>query len=67
MKLRIEIDLGNAAFDVVPENEVCRLLHEASVRVSEYGIQKAAGRLLDINGNTCGKVEIISATKRATR
>lgn len=52
MKFKLEMDMGNAAFDpACPEWEVARILKDIARRV-EFGATE--GKLRDSNGNTVG-------------
>jgi hypothetical protein len=61
MKLRIDINMENAAFDDDPAEEVRRILHEINGRLArgefaeifEHG---GKHKLFDINGNRCGQL-----------
>lgn len=60
MRLRIDINMENAAFDDDPAEEVRRILHEINGRLTrgEFAETIEHGgkhRLLDINGNHCGR------------
>ena len=51
MKLTIEIDMGNAAFDGRPATEAIRILREVEKGLSEG---EDGGPAIDANGNTVG-------------
>lgn len=53
MKLRIEIDCDNAAFDRVPEVEVCRILGYTINMLTNGAKDK---KLYDASGNHVGRV-----------
>ena len=55
--LRIEIDLGNAAFDDDPFPEVARILLQYARVATEIALLTC--KLYDINGNRVGKAEIV--------
>lgn len=57
MKLRIEIDLSNAAFDDIMETT--RILGEIGVHVGSNKDVEASGVCFDINGNRVGCWEIV--------
>lgn len=52
MKLRIEIDMDNAAFEDDPQPEVCRILREY---IKAGRLEKV---LMDVNGNRVGRAEV---------
>ena len=54
MKFFIEIDLGNAAFDDLPEYEIERILKETARKVRFEGLGESKD-LYDYNGNACGR------------
>jgi hypothetical protein len=58
MKICLEIDLGNAAFDDgAAPHEVARILARLAHRMEESGMLAHDGMpLYDINGNSCGVV-----------
>lgn len=56
MKLIIEIDLSNAAFDPCPNQEISNILMELGQDIMIDGPECKTIR--DSNGNTCGKVKI---------
>lgn len=57
MKLVIEINLDNAAFqEWGGQAEVARILNRYAENVSEWGVGER--KLLDINGNTVGTAEV---------
>lgn len=60
MKLRIEIDLGNAIFEDEGVDEVARLLASVSERLPSP-LEDTNGKLNlhDASGNRCGFAEII--------
>lgn len=64
MKLKIEIDLGNAAFgegDFDCGFEVARILKQLSLYMVECGCPATLEKPLhDINGNNVGKAEVSS-------
>jgi hypothetical protein len=55
MKLTVEINMDNAAFETVQDRavEVARLLTEVSFTFGKYGTLDTM-KLRDINGNTVG-------------
>ena len=57
MKLKIEIDMDNAAFDGDWPEETGRILKKLAADLEEYG--DSEGDLRDINGNVCGTAELI--------
>lgn len=54
--IEILISTDNAAFEDSPASEVARILRELAERFEDDGIPPA--RLRDVNGNTCGTVEV---------
>lgn len=59
MKITIEIDCGNAAFDEDaggPGEEVSRILNKAAKRLREHGPHSFG--LMDFNGNNVGSVSV---------
>jgi hypothetical protein len=63
MKFRLEINLGNAAFDPNPADELARLLQHASGQVQfmfleSPKIDRSAYSLRDLNGNAVGTYRI---------
>ena len=58
MKLRITIEMDNAAFGNVPSErgeEVARIVRKAADRFADRGLAaKDSGGLMDYNGNTVG-------------
>lgn len=61
MKIRIEIDCDNAAFEHAPQHETARILTWLAKELRVHGIKLLNGghKMRDINGNTVGKAEII--------
>ena len=66
MKIRIEFSTANAAFEDDP-HEINRIIKTAIPKVHSQRIRKsgcvcttfeADDRLFDLNGNTCGTVEV---------
>lgn len=59
-KLRIELDCSNSAFEGAPGYEVSRIL-KTIIKATESGnlADLNGKRLMDVNGNTVGKVEVI--------
>ena len=60
VKLRIEIDLSNDAFEANWTQEVVGILTEHLHRINR---PRDATHLIDINGNTCGYAELIEDTR----
>jgi hypothetical protein len=72
MRLKIEISCGNAAFENYPGLELARILSTLAdqIRRSHTGmlgtfksaggreLRASSGKLMDINGNTCGAWQI---------
>ncbi len=55
MKLKIEIDCDNAAFDDEPATELSRILRVLAGRIEEGYLPEFNGwQILDVNGNTVG-------------
>lgn len=59
MKFRVEIDLGNAAFDDVAGNEIARILRQLAEEMQDVSAHPFFTYVRDFNGNRCGRVEII--------
>lgn len=56
-KFKLEIDLGNDAFQGKGGlAEIARLLEDAAARVRKNA---ELGKLVDSNGNTCGEFKIV--------
>ena len=60
MKVKIEINCDNAAFDPSPIYEVSRILEDLVHRLRREMISSPEKLLMDGNGNTVGKLEWIS-------
>jgi hypothetical protein len=58
MKIIIEINMDNAAFEENPEVELARILAHMSERYKENNVY-AFSRIRDINGNTVGSATVI--------
>lgn len=59
MRVIIEIDTGNAAFETDPREEFCRILRTLADTAEDTRLRDLGGKnLLDINGNTVGLVTI---------
>jgi len=59
MKLRVTIELDNAAFEPGPGQEVARILRGLADWSEDQGLLAGESiKLLDINGNHVGKVEV---------
>ena len=56
MIVELHIECDNAAFELYPENEVARILHELADQVERYGIQRY--NLRDVNGYEVGYFQI---------
>ena len=59
MKIRIEIETGNAAFDYDVGGEVARILRKLADRVVKTPVVEGPIKLLDINGNTVGAMTVV--------
>jgi hypothetical protein len=57
MKLTIELDLDNAAFEDAPMTEAARILRRLATTLESYGPEHDS-RLLDRNGNTVGYAKV---------
>jgi len=55
-RIVITIKTGNAAFEESRAAETARILRDLADRFEAYGL--CDPKLRDINGNTCGQVEI---------
>lgn len=59
MKLTIEINMDNAAFDPEPKDEVQRILRRLADSFDDWpGRNEFKLGLLDMNGNKVGKAEV---------
>lgn len=56
MDITITISTNNTAFEDSEKAEVARILADIAASMERFGI--ASGKVRDINGNTCGKVEV---------
>ena len=54
MSFRLDLDLGNDAFDPDPRPEIARLLRQAALRVEHSSATYGEGKLMDANGNSVG-------------
>ena len=61
MRLILEINCENSAFDADRNNELSRILRDAAERLSNG---KEYGALRDLNGNCVGDYEIQTKHKR---
>lgn len=59
MKVRIEFDTDNAAFEDDWEGEVRRTINDAAGKVARLGPPPGRYRLYDGNGNTIGYAELV--------
>lgn len=62
MKLKILIEMDNAAFEVAAAREVERILIELIGRLTDHpkhGLQADVISLRDINGNKVGKAQVV--------
>ncbi len=57
-KIKIEIDLGNVAFEDSPMLEVSRILAQLGDRLVDCGTPPRPIALYDINGNRVGEAKI---------
>ena len=60
MKLKLEINLDNAAFEESPDLEAANILSDLARRIREHGTASLSPTLRDTNGNTVGSWEIES-------
>lgn len=58
MTFKLEIDCDNAAFEN-PIDEIVRLLHKTAERLERDGQTFTGCKLLDFNGNSVGKADLI--------
>jgi hypothetical protein len=59
MKLKIEIEMENAAFDGDEAGpEASRILTELAERLNFRNLEDVEGNLRDVNGNKVGKVMV---------
>ena len=56
MKVKIEIECSNAAFDDLPGVEVSRILEDLAENINFSGLED--GSIHDINGNTVGHIQV---------
>lgn len=56
MKLKIVIDMGNAAFSDAPEWEVARILRDYADRIE--GGRDMNAFMMDVNGNRVGEAKV---------
>ena len=63
MKLMIEIEMGNDAFQEFPTVEVARILNTIPARMDFDG-ERQTIRLKDINGNMVGTAKTVFTRKR---
>lgn len=64
MTLKIEIEMDNAAFQEAAAQEVQRILNELIERLADNpkgGLMPTEILLRDLNGNVCGKSNVITA------
>lgn len=57
MKIKIEFDTDNAAFEEDPKYELRRVLQLVTERLCERPGRKTSGVILDANGNKVGTYE----------
>lgn len=65
MKIQIEIETGNAAFDDRPMDEVARILHVLARRLEHDGVLTDEKKLHDVNGNRVGYARVVKADEIA--
>lgn len=59
MRIRIELECDNSAFEGTPAREVSRILKNLARSAENGGLAELDGKkLMDINGNSVGRVEI---------
>ena len=63
MKLKIEIDMDNAAFDDSPAEEVKSILNTVVRSLYFVGVKETV-TVRDSNGNTIGKATVTSKTRK---
>ncbi len=66
MILQVLIDLNGDAFQEHRSFEVARILRILSNSVASYGLDPymTPTKLIDMNGNTCGEVEVIGTKEK---
>lgn len=67
MRLKIEINMDNAAFEIYPEREINRILKKISLEIMA---EETYGNCMDINGNKVGYYEMrykVSSKQKKTR
>ena len=62
MELVININIDNAAFCDIPEQEISRILEEYTQRIQREGVNDKIN-LYDINGNYVGQAKVIKGGK----
>jgi len=59
MKLTLEINMDNAAFEDAPGQEAARILHKIACKIQDWpGANEFNLRLSDLNGNKVGHVTV---------
>lgn len=58
-KIKMDIDMGNAAFEHMAGAEVARILRHLADRIADCPMESLEGcRLHDINGNFVGRFDV---------
>lgn len=65
-RITITIETGNAAFEDEPATEIARILRDIAARF-EAGSAFGGVQVRDINGNTCGGIEIKPARRTVAK
>jgi len=63
MQIKIEFSTENAAFEDDPGREIFRILAKAQLKIAAHestGYSHQKHKLLDVNGNTVGYVEVLT-------
>lgn len=60
MKFKLEFDMGNAAFEDAPGEEIARILRKLAAHLAEAGDMRPGyqGALFDFNGNKVGEWKV---------
>lgn len=59
MKIKIQIDCDNAAFDAPTDFEIARILREIADQAEDHGVDGIKVIIRDVNGNQVGTVVIV--------
>ena len=56
---KLEIEMENAAFEPAPGEELSRILNALAVRLAGMDGLADEGSIMDVNGNSVGKWEVV--------